>query len=143
MLAWVSLHLSIGTYTALGRSNSRAPLHHPHILLLSTKTRTPMAITTLNHSLTTSKAALRRRDIHSKISHPSRACIINNSRMARQRVTMRITMVLTVAGGEGLTLDYARLWRRVWLVVAVWILVSCKGKWRERDGLEKGKRGGR
>ena len=46
---------------------------------------------------------------------------------------MRITMAITVAGGEGLTLDYARLWRRVWLVVAAWISASCRVKWRGRE----------
>ena len=46
---------------------------------------------------------------------------------------MRITMAITVAGGEGLTRDYAQLWPQVWLVVAVWILVSCRGKIEGRN----------
>jgi len=54
-------------------------------------------------------------------------------------VTMRITVAIIVAEGEGPRKDYARLWRRVWLVVAAWISVSSRGKWRKGErGRAKG-----
>ena len=55
---------------------------------------------------------------------------------------MRITMAITVTGEEEPRRDFARLWRRVWLVVAAWILLSCKVKWRERERGRKNMDGG-
>jgi len=58
-------------------------------------------------------------------------------------VTMRITVAIIVAEGEGPRKDYARLWRRVWLVVAAWISVSSRGKWRKGERGRKNMHGGR
>jgi len=63
--------------------------------------------------------------------------------MARHMVTMRITVAIIVAEGEGPRKDYARLWRRVWLVVAAWISVSSRGKWRKGERGRKNMHGGR
>ena len=141
--ALVFPHLSLGAYTALEKCNSKTPHHRPPIPLLSTKTPAPMAHRTPNCSLITSRAAFRRRDTHSKVIQRSRVCITNNSRMARHMVTMRITVAIIVAEGEGPRKDYARLWQRVWLVVAAWISVSSKVKWRKGERGRKNMHGGR
>ena len=111
------------------------PLNRPLTPLLSIKTPpvSTMDRTNSRSLIPSTQAVMRRtvtlsRDIHSRDilsrgSRRSRACIINSSRTVHRKVTTR-----TMVGGAGRRRVSARLWRRVWRVAAVWMFVFSSRK---------------